>query len=421
MQVISNGEVLTVTLTNLLNKHNHIQFAVAWANCTNYVYKQILKQEAKILKSVIGYNSYITAPQVLVDYTESKKVKFLLETNGIFHPKIYIFSSEKSWDIIIGSANMTNGGLGNNTELMFHISSNDTDRRFFVKASEQLEKYWNRAKSISIKEASNYANLYKLNKPKPASTSLSKNSKQYIETNIIPMPWADFFKKVKNDPHHGFNNRCNLLADIKKAFVEYVEFKKMPLGQRKMIAGLPTDFHEHWEEFGSMKEAGYFHKAVNENSQYLSDGLNYISRTGAVSKKDYLKYKAECDKAFPNGGFGIGSATRLLAMKRPDMFVCLDGANKEALCKDFGTTASTLTYEKYWDEIIVRIMDSVWWNQKKPNKKTQRKVWKARAAMLDVIYYEPKKKNYGDKKITVTHLRVTTTELGLKTPLKLHL
>ncbi len=392
MQIISNGKMLTRTLVKLLNDHNHIQFAVAWATCSNDVYKKIFYQKEKISQSVIGCHSYITEPQALVDYTKSKKVKFLIEPKGTFHPKIYIFSTGKNWDIVIGSANMTNGGLKNNTELMLHISSNDTDHAFFEETSKQLDKYWERAKSITKKEAVKYANLYKLNNPKlsriltPFSTM---KAKPYIETDLIPMSWSKFFKKVQNDPHHGFNGRCNLLADIKEAFEEFGRFKEMPLGQRKMIAGLPTDFHEYWAWFGSMQGAGYFHQAVNDNNPYLSTALDFIPITGKVSKMKYLKYIAEYTKAFPNGRDGISTATRLLAMKRPDLFVCLDGANKKALCKDFGVTASTLTYEKYWDEIIVRIMDSVWWNQKKPNRKLQRKVRKVRAAMLDAIYYEP--------------------------------
>lgn len=51
-----------------------------------------------------------------------------------------------------------------------------------------------------------------------------------------------------------------------------------------------------------------------------------------------------------------------------------------------------MTYERYWDEVIERIMDSPWWNSPRPNDETEGAVWDGRAAMLDVIFYEPEKK-----------------------------
>ena len=85
----------------------------------------------------------------------------------------------------------------------------------------------------------------------------------------------------------------------------------------------------------------------------------------------------------------IATASRLLAMKRPDVFVCFDNENKSKLCKDFGITQSNMTYERYWDEIIERIFDSEWWNSPKPDENEKNiGIWRGRAAFLDSLYYE---------------------------------
>jgi hypothetical protein len=121
----------------------------------------------------------------------------------------------------------------------------------------------------------------------------------------------------------------------------------MDLNERKEIAGLsPTS-----GEFGNMVAAGKFKLAIRENDLHLTNALNLIPLNGPVSRMQYLKYIEEFKKAFPRGGGGIATATRLLAMKRPDIFVCINGGNRKRLCLAFGARAD-LGLEQYWDTII---------------------------------------------------------------------
>jgi len=63
--------------------------------------------------------------------------------------------------------------------------------------------------------------------------------------------------------------------------------------------------------------------------------------------------------------------------------------NKKALCQDFEIKQSGMDYERYWEEIIERIIDSAWWNEPRPKNPLDRTVWDGRAAMLDAIFYRP--------------------------------
>lgn len=83
-------------------------------------------------------------------------------------------------------------------------------------------------------------------------------------------------------------------------------------------------------------------------------------------------------------------ASRLLAMKRPDVFVCLDSKNETKLQDSFriAKRVKHKDYEKYWDSIIVPIMSSPWWTSSPPPSGVEREVWQARAAFLDCLYYE---------------------------------
>lgn len=75
-------------------------------------------------------------------------------------------------------------------------------------------------------------------------------------------------------------------------------------------------------------------------------------------------------------------------MKRPDVFLCVDSKNLDKLAKDVGMVKNGLDYERYWEEVVLRLMESPWWQSPEPNNSTEKAVWRARAAMLDAIFYK---------------------------------
>lgn len=86
-------------------------------------------------------------------------------------------------------------------------------------------------------------------------------------------------------------------------------------------------------------------------------------------------------------GDGIATASRLLAMKRPDYFICLNSQNRNGLRKDF-SLSSNIRYEEYWNNLITIIIYSVWWSSSCPRDNSEKQIWQFRVAMLDIIYYQ---------------------------------
>ena len=126
---------------------------------------------------------------------------------------------------------------------------------------------------------------------------------------------------------------------------------------------------------------------IINNNNYISLALDSIPLDRKVSKRDYENFVINFQNAFPDGGSGVAIASRLLAMKRPDHFVCLDKQNRSRLCEDFGIS-KTVSFTTYWDEIIERLNDSVWATSDRPNDINEVKAWSGRVAMVDVVYYE---------------------------------
>lgn len=394
MKLITTNAELGSNLSRLTKKYSNIAFAVAWASAGTNIFEELSKNRDRIRKAVIGTHFYQTHPDVLDAFAESNEVRFILQPRGVFHPKIYIFWNEKHWEVLMGSANLTAGALNMNSEAMVLISDNDQGNSSIkIDVINLINSYWDEARTVCKATAISYRALWL--KQQPALRRLSgqygKNteSKAPSDSAIMSMPWDKFFKAVKNDAHHGFKERCDLLKLVHTAFETTNQFQQMEHGLRKTIAGLPTDYNEHWGWFGSMSGAGYYHQAVNDNNVHLSDALDKIPLNGPVSRDQYEAYLDEFIKAFPNGKHGIGIASRLLALKRPDYFVCFDSKNKKELCQDFEIKQSGMDYSRYWEEIIERIIDSVWWNEPRPTNALAGTVWDGRAAMLDAIFYRP--------------------------------
>lgn len=390
MDLITDGSQLSEKLIALIKKHENIVIAVAWASANTKVFRILNKHKEKIKFAVIGTHFYQTHPDVLENFIDCNEVRFLLQPQGIFHPKAYLFWSKGKWDVLIGSANLTFAALNKNSELMIHISSKDTDSSVKLQLETQIKEYWGKAEIVTKDLAVKYRGLWQVQQPnlKRVSGDYPTSSKKSpVHSKIMSKSWLEFFYEVEADPYHGFTMRCDLLEIVRNQFRETETYSDMDLGVRKTIAGLPNDFHEHWGWFGSMKGLGTFHSLIIANNLHFSDALGCIPMNGIVSRQHYNAYINEFIQALPTNQY-VGIASRLLALKRPDYFVCLDSANKKKLCTDFGIAQTGMTYERYWDDVICRITDSIWWNAPIPRNREQARVWSGRAAMLDAIFYE---------------------------------
>lgn len=395
MKFIADGNTLSKLLVRLTDKHDQISFASAWASFGTKFLEAIDNSRHKVKYGVIGTHFYQTHPDVLDMFTDFNNVRFVLQPSGVFHPKVYYFWTKSNWDLVIGSANMTNGAFNTNQELSLHVSSTDAGEADALgkNARSIIKAMWENGSVMHEYEAKTYRSMYRLQKPRTDRLSglyASKKSKSPLKSEIMSMVWDDYFSRVKADEKHNVDGRCFILKNANMEFRKH-SFVDMDTEWRRAIAGLDNNFLDHdWGWFGSMLGSGKFQNRINNNDIHLSDALDLISLEGAVTLQDYSAYIKEFKKAFPDGRDGVALCSRLLALKRPDYFVCLNSKNMQALCEEFEVkNIYARDYERYWTELIARIMDSVWWNSQQPTAKLEKAVWNGRAAMLDAIFYDP--------------------------------
>jgi hypothetical protein len=183
-----------------------------------------------------------------------------------------------------------------------------------------------------------------------------------------------------------------VLGAARTLFEKYGTLAAMPKKDRQGVGGFIESADMPWGWFGSMWGAGTFKNLINEQPEKLSEALDQIPFSGPVQPSDYEAFVSRYKAAFPRKNdqptrHGLATATRLLAMKRPDYFVCLDRANKVGLSDAFGIKINNHDYDAYWDSVIERICESKWWNSRRPKDNYARQVWDGRTAFLDAIYY----------------------------------
>lgn len=136
---INKTENHLATITENLKVHDQAFFAVAFlktSGLNNLIkpFKDFLKSGGQ-LTIVVGQNFALTEPNALHELRNLFKPfptskLFLAKANvatNVFHPKLYLFKSQKDCCVISGSANITKGGLIDNKETSIVADCNEND------------------------------------------------------------------------------------------------------------------------------------------------------------------------------------------------------------------------------------------------------------------------------------------------------
>ena len=394
MDFISTSQDLENTFLRLCSTYNHYKWSVAWAGYDgNFsVFKTLKKNQKKIERLIVGLHFYQTNPLFIEHYMHNKHVRFIMSAEGTFHPKIYLFyNNENEWSALIGSSNLTCAGFSKNTEANILINGNESNRGLFEKINSFIDICWNDAREMTEKELNVYSEHAKNFKSKLSSLKrITFDS--HNKLNNAPLcywNWDEFANRIKSEKFSTLDERLQILKEAYSLFNNHLSFKDIEYSDRRKLAG----FHEikpneelDWKLFGSMKGAGFYKTAIkNLNEAILA--IDDIPISGTITRELFLSYAQSYEKIFRKNMLACG--TRLLAMKRPDVFLCVDEKNKKSLCRTLGISPNTLTLESYWDLIIEPIQSSIWYNTPRGSlSKLDKMIWDNRVALLDCAFYE---------------------------------
>ncbi|MGD7458186.1 hypothetical protein, partial [Ralstonia pseudosolanacearum] len=377
-------------------------WTVAWATDNDLV-ETAYKLKAKFSYLVVGTHNYVTSPAVLEKFLGLDSFRVNPPNGSLFHPKVYTFDLGGETAAVIGSHNLTASAFAENIEASVLLTGSPHEQAF-VDLRISIAQRWREASAIDR----DWLHAYRANcrRVEPNRKELERwvptNKPQSAKGKVSTknMDWQAYVTSVKADPTHGIEGRLHVLERIAQIFREANSFGELDMGDRKRIAGTSGKKIEktdgvNWRWFGAMSANPSFATLVINRPIGLSRALDCIPFAGPVTFEDYKRYVKKFEAAFvdtPNLG-GLATGTRLLAMKRPDQFVCVDGPNKKGICTDFWRAPTTLSLANYWERIIEPMRQTGWWLHPRPLDPTERRIWDCRAAMLDAIHYDPKERS----------------------------
>ena len=146
LQAITNKNH-SQALNSILSKKTEVLLvSVAFAKTAGVnVISEFLKANAKNSKVFVGIRNDITSYQAIEMLLETGASIYAVDTGSkstIFHPKIYLTKYGNEAIVIVGSANLTFGGLHNNIESSSILTldlQNEDDAAFFNEATSQFE------------------------------------------------------------------------------------------------------------------------------------------------------------------------------------------------------------------------------------------------------------------------------------------
>lgn len=392
MRFIYKSTELRSSFKSLITQYANCCICVAWASQNFEVIELLDKYQSKIKKMVVGLDLCQTDCKFIEYFLSKRSIRyFTAKHEGVFHPKMYLFyDDEKHWQAIVGSANLTYNGFSVNQEVCMIVGDEDTNsKQTFNSMLNFIDRQWERSSKLTAAGIANYKNNHLKQERAAKSTNYAFNSWTLNKAIIDDMTWDEYIANVykENDNNEGaVETRIKLLNHSRSLFASVDKFNLLSYPNRACLAGYKKHFDEDPDNmdcyfFGSTRRATDFTHSI-KNMGKMSKAIDIIPLKGKITLPMYEDYCSYFE------GNPIACATRLLAIKRPDFFVCINNKNKESLCDDFGIPASQLKLKNYWDLIICRIQDSTWYNDHRILKGIDKYIKKYQSAMLDSVYYK---------------------------------
>lgn len=390
--VITDTGALNESLADLFRWARSVDIAFAWAGSLNGVAEHWRAMDiAKIKRAAIGISFAGTEPSALRNlHHGADRLRIVHDKAGTYHPKVLLGKRGRTWRAIIGSANLTVGAYTVNTELCVLLEGAHTAPQM-LEIDSFIRSQWRAGDPLDLDWLSGYEKSFKRARAKRKSITVPPLPSAAPSLNTLEMSWdaylalltaqedrlakigfAVFPAKDRSSYFEEFDTASKLFR-AKGGFAGLSEASCTFLMGKGDSSGL----------LGSMGSAGTAMHIAQKDPAKLA-AIDRLPSKGAVPLS---QVKILLEALTKPKGVGLGVATRLMAAKRPDLFVSINRGSEPKLAEV--RSGRRVRSIKQYLTLLSELWATDWHCSKRPLGPKERAVWQRRAALLDAALYEP--------------------------------
>lgn len=402
VRVLASVRELQRALKDVVEWAETIDFAYAWMSSgeDGSGFWNVLEDE-KIRRGIVGLHFAGTEPFVLEHFmpdpswSAPERVRVITDDRGTFHPKVLVAAKGDERRAILGSSNFTPGGFALNTELNVLLEGRADDAAF-GDLDGAISRYWFRGRAITRELLKEYRAEAKKRRPERGGFRLPRRPVERRAQvdgprHSLDVGWDDYVQLLRDQEQRGLPLATNdghptYLTESENArmvFRKYGSFAQIPEGKRRMVAGFGPN--AGW--YGATRANGRFMNLVKDHPEVIGELIDPVPLRGAVPDsvvRDVFHAAEQLERV------GVGCVTRLLCMKRPDLFYSVNSANRGLMGEAFGSLPSHTDEDKAekYLAVLEQIRRLGWYRSPMPSDRFERRIWRARVALLDAIFYD---------------------------------
>ena len=371
-----------------------IDLATAWATENDGLYKLCQLKETSDLeiRAIVGLWGNFTHPMALKILDRIGRLR-IVDENQHFHPKIYVFRSPKKSVAWVGSANFTKGGFELNEELLLATSDTKTIENWF-------DRLWHKCDHLQDGAIDEYAKHRKQNQPNPPS--LPQGPIPRLPDGPLTLlqgvtDWNGYLDALEQcnrwwasrkgyfvlEETHSWYETISQLHHI----VKQQNWSEIDDTDRKHLIGL-QGINANWGLLGRMRPLAL--DAIFQEKHTLNTVQDAVRDVVAADDSDFPDAAIEAyEKITGIKNLAHATATRLLALARPDRIVSFNEKSRNGLVKYFNLNinSGSLKSESY-RSLLDSLYKKSWFNGPRPETPRERNIWAMRAALMDCFVYQ---------------------------------
>jgi len=389
-KIITEVDALFEALEELFDWAEQVDMSFAWASSGQGQGRHWKAMRlGKVRRAVIGTAFAQTEPRALEVLDEKPdRLRLMINSEGTFHPKVIIGRKGDRARAIVGSANYTTAAYTTNTELsvFFDGLAKDNELRSL---QVFVDEQWTLGTALSKDWLDEYRRVWEAARRKKIVVPGAKLEISSISS--LSMSWEAYVNLINAQQNRTLadGNKVRVFGshpsyfheidEASKIFQQEPTFANISKADRQFLMGMGRSSGF----IGTMRAAGYAKEIVNESPAKVGAALDLIPLEGPISRslvEEVLNNMTQLK------GVKVGVASRLLAVRRPDVFVSVNNGSKPQFARLIG--GKRIDTVKQYLALLDHIWSTEWYAASEPEEEHGASIWRRRAALLDSALYE---------------------------------